>query len=304
MERAGPFAGDPVPFNSVLAGRNAVAVDGVCLAAMGIPQRWVHYLTLASSKGLGPSNLAGIEVRGDSLKPRVFQLPDIPPTIDLPIANPATFQPSQGQITRVRYGVSRPSYTRIDVVKTSDLHSAVTQVRLLQDWTLRSAGHHVFEWDGRDSQGNLVEPGTYTVRVEATHGEVARNAFASSWVRVVDGASSSGVFQLEPSVLTFVGAVDSASPPAQTVIVNDFKGDALEWNVTSSSAWITLSPTSGTTPSAVTVEVSSVGLNAGVYMGEVTIVNAGTEAILQTVSVQFTVEPRTHKLLLPHALRP
>ena len=60
----------------------------------------------------------------------------------------------------------------------------MTRVRLLRDWVGRPAGFDTLEWDGRDDEGQIVAPGSYTVRVQATHGETARNAFATGWLTV------------------------------------------------------------------------------------------------------------------------
>src|SRR5207237_8481021 len=44
MEGSGPVSGNPVQMNTVIAGRNAVAVDRTALYMMGISQNAVRYL--------------------------------------------------------------------------------------------------------------------------------------------------------------------------------------------------------------------------------------------------------------------
>ncbi len=286
MERTGPYGGDVVAFDTVVAGRNAVAVDRVCLAAMGIQQHWPYHLLLAAHKGLGPLRMSEIELRGDALEPRTFVLPDVPPVIDLPITTPATLslaaaraaqaQPQQEQAVAISYGVNRPCVTRIEIVQTSDLTTEVVQVRLLQDWTLRAAGTYSLQWDGRDDDGALVAPGLYTARVEATHGERARNAFASAWITVLDDAVADTLV-VEPALLTFVGNVNGALPPAQTLTLESSVAD-FAWEIATSVPWLQPAVTSGTGPASLMLAVDTTGLGQGVYTEQVTITGTGPNA--------------------------
>lgn len=185
MEGYGPWGGSPVRMDLVMAGSNALAVDRVCLMAMGIPQSWVQHLAYAAAKGLGPADLTSVEVKGDSLTPEVFARPDIPPIVDRPRVTPARFRPEAGQQVTITYWVNRRCWTQVEIVFTQETSPEVTRVRLLRDWAIRLAGTDVLAWDGQDNQGRMVPPGSYTVRVQATHGELVRNAFATSWLEVV-----------------------------------------------------------------------------------------------------------------------
>ncbi len=185
MEGYGPWGGSPVRMDLVVAGSNALAVDRVCLMAMGIPQSWVQHLFYAAAKGLGPAGVESVEIRGDSFTPRTFRRPDIPPIVDRPRVSPALFRPEAGQQTTITYWVNRRCWTQVEIVLTQETSPEVTRVRLLRDWAIRPAGTDVLAWDGRDDQGELVPPGSYTVRVQATHGELVRNAFATSWLEVI-----------------------------------------------------------------------------------------------------------------------
>jgi uncharacterized protein (DUF362 family) len=186
MEGDGPWEGDPVRMDMVIAGRNALAVDLVCLQAMDVPQSQVQHLAYAVEKGLGPADASSIDVLGDPFSPKTFRLPTIPPFIERPRAIPSVFAPDRGEGTAIVYWVDRPCWTRVEIIRTSDLTSDVTAVRLLRGWTLRLAGRDILIWDGRDDQGQLVPEGEYTIHIEATGGEVSRNhAHATGWVSVV-----------------------------------------------------------------------------------------------------------------------
>ena len=84
MERTGPVWGDPVRMNTVLAGRNSVAVDRVGMVAMGLSQSQALHLTYAARFGLGPANLDNITVSGDPLESRPFSLEMVSPLIEYP----------------------------------------------------------------------------------------------------------------------------------------------------------------------------------------------------------------------------
>ena len=185
MEGYGPFSGTPVRMNTIVAGPNPVAVDRVCLEAMEIAQPLVQHLTYAAQLGLGPADLGSVQIRGDSLATRAFNLPLFPPRVEYPQLDRPVFYPAGGQETTASFTISRPCVYRVAVVRTSDITMDVEHVRLLRGWTGTQAGSVVLSWDGRDDQGALVAPGTYTVRVEADGGQPARNAFATAWVEVV-----------------------------------------------------------------------------------------------------------------------
>lgn len=185
MEGYGPLGGTPVQMNMVVAGANAVAVDRVCLDAMRVPQSGVQHLTYAARQGLGPADLDGVQIHGDSLTPVSFALPFYPPRVEMPLLDLPVFHPAGGQQTTASFSFSRACVYRAEVVTTSETSIDVTRVRLLRDWAGTLAGSATVQWDGRDDQGALVAPGLYTVRIEADGGQPARNAFATAPVEVL-----------------------------------------------------------------------------------------------------------------------
>ena len=186
MEGNGPVSGDPVRFDTVLAGRNAVAVDRVGLWAMDIPQRGVKHLEYVSRRGLGPpAAMDGISVMGDPLTQRAFEWPsDLVPLLEYPRVYPAVFTPSADQQVRVLYSVTTPCRRLAEVVITSDHTVDLFPVRILSDWEARPAGFEVLSWDGRDENGEIVPPGRYTVRIQVQHdgSDTAMAGSARVWV--------------------------------------------------------------------------------------------------------------------------
>ncbi|HUT61307.1 MAG TPA: DUF362 domain-containing protein, partial [Phycisphaerae bacterium] len=64
MEGQGPSGGKPRQVGRILAATNAVALDTVMAAMMGIEPRSVPMLRIAEERGLGPADLARIEIDG------------------------------------------------------------------------------------------------------------------------------------------------------------------------------------------------------------------------------------------------
>lgn len=185
MEGRGPVNGNPVKMDTVIAGRNALAVDRVSLALMDIDPDRVLHVTYAALRGLGPRALSEVVVQGDAVTPRPFALPPTPPLITYPTAFPLLFAPSKGQRTTVGFLLERPAPTRISIIQVSEVSTEVIHVRQLQDWSVRRAGVNLITWNGRNDDGAQVSPGLYKVQVEATAAQVARNSFATGWVGVV-----------------------------------------------------------------------------------------------------------------------
>ncbi len=68
LEGLGPFHGDPVKLDLVVAGDNAVATDAVMTSIMGFDPKKITHLRLASEKGLGPISLDEIRIVGESVR--------------------------------------------------------------------------------------------------------------------------------------------------------------------------------------------------------------------------------------------
>jgi len=96
------------------------------------------------------------------------------------------------------------------------------------------------------------------------------------------------VLQVAPSLLTFAGAYGQAVPASQNMSIGVAQGctKTLSWSATSSSQWLVLGATSGTTPTHPSVSINDAGLNPGTYNGSIVFTTAsGTE----TIPVTFTL---------------
>jgi uncharacterized protein (DUF362 family) len=190
MEGRGPVQGTPVQLNRVIAGRNALAVDRVCLQMMEIAPERVPYLTYAAQKALGPASLDAIYVAGDTYDSVPFLLPmdQLPPLTWRPAVNPSSFIPGSGQQTTVTFRLdARPDRLcsrRIEIISTSEMSSTIAPVCILREWEARPSGIESVLWDGRNSAGDLVAPGTYTVRIQARYEGQTIVASATNWIVV------------------------------------------------------------------------------------------------------------------------
>src|SRR5262249_45387851 len=70
-----------------------------------------------------------------------------------------------------------------------------------------------------------------------------------------------------------------------------------------STPWLSLSATSGTTPSSLSLSVNPTGLVVGSYLGTVTIAAAGATGSPQTVTVRFVVTNGEGLVVAPSSLR-
>jgi uncharacterized protein (DUF362 family) len=185
MEGFGPVSGTPVRMDLVVAGRNALAVDRVCLDIMAVPQDRPQHLAYAAGRGLGPATMSPISVLGDAYTPRVFQPPIIPPPVWMPRVVPATFSPGAGDQTMISYKLGAPAQTSLEVLRTSDTNPDITLVRVLRNWALRPAGIETAMWDGRDGAGDIVPPGTYAIRARARLDETQMFSAGTAWAGVL-----------------------------------------------------------------------------------------------------------------------
>jgi len=80
----------------------------------------------------------------------------------------------------------------------------------------------------------------------------------------------SAVLNMSSTAMTFFGAT-TLNPEGQILNITNAGTGSLTWTSSSDSSWLTLSPTSGTAPSAPTVNVNSSSLALGSYKGNLTI---------------------------------
>jgi uncharacterized protein (DUF362 family) len=186
MEGNGPAFGTPVRADTVLAGRNTVAVDRVALSLMQVPQVAVRHLAYAARFGLGPSDVSEVTVGGDPLETRAFALPSISPVVEYPRVVPAAIRPPSGQRASIVLWYGGTCLRRLQVVRLYEESTQIDLVRTLADYQQVASGYEWSSWDGRDDGGHFAPPGRYAVHVCAfSLWARVRNSGAVGWVTVI-----------------------------------------------------------------------------------------------------------------------
>jgi uncharacterized protein (TIGR03437 family) len=140
------------------------------------------------------------------------------------------------------------------------------------------------------ANGTNLAPGTYTGTVTITSlSPFTTNGTVSIPVTF---EVKSGTISATPASLTFTQVQNGTAPAAQKISVAGTPG-ALAFtaapSITGSGNWLSVSPTSGTTPGDVNVTVNSGTLAPGTYTGKITITSTGATGSPLDVPVTLTV---------------
>lgn len=168
MEGDGPTSGTPVATNVVLAGLNALAVDRVGLNVMEFAQDSTTYLDYASDAGLGPSNTDNVILLGETYTPYPFVPPTAPPVLFAPECTPNTISLSAGNFSvKIKYALPNACFTHAGIIQDSDVTPGVNVIETLHAFKeVKSPGESLV-WNGLNSAGTLVQPGTYYAQIQA-----------------------------------------------------------------------------------------------------------------------------------------
>lgn len=107
-------------------------------------------------------------------------------------------------------------------------------------------------------------------------------------------------FRVEPDTLTLMADPADATPPEASVSLPAL--ETLEWAAETSDAWLTVTPTSGTTAMAPAISVVTSTLAAGWQQGNITFTTTSGELISDTLTVNAfygTLE----RIYLPYVMR-
>lgn len=110
------------------------------------------------------------------------------------------------------------------------------------------------------------------------------------------------VIAVSASIVTMTGMVNSPAPTSQTITITNAGGGSLAWTASSSAAWLSVTPASGTAPSSLALAVAGWPLAAGSYTATVTVAAPGLAS--RTIGVTLTVAPDTQAPAPPQNLRP
>ena len=144
-----------------------------------------------------------------------------------------------------------------------------------------------------------VTPGTYEGSIEITVPAAAPSVVTIPVTFIVTSPQPAGLSVMPPS-LDFRMQAGGATPPAQSLRIENTAGAELNWTAGAATAigsWLTISPATGYTPASLQVSVNPAGLASGSYSGSVTVRSSGAAQSV-TVPVNLAISASTAGVLL------
>lgn len=92
-----------------------------------------------------------------------------------------------------------------------------------------------------------------------------------------------------PQTLRFDASVNASAPSPQAVAISELNGRVISWTATKTASWLSVTPSSGSTPSSMSVSVNHASLSGGTYSDTITIDDGPGNAEPKTISVTFNV---------------
>jgi hypothetical protein len=131
-----------------------------------------------------------------------------------------------------------------------------------------------------------------TVTVTASGASNSPQKIAVS-LAVTSASSGNPSLNVAPGTLTFTYASGSTTSGTQNLSITS-SGAALQLTAAASGgSWLTVTPTTGSTPATVKVSANPTGLAAGAYNGTITITSTGAANTPQTIPVKLVVSSGT-----------
>jgi fibronectin type III domain protein len=107
------------------------------------------------------------------------------------------------------------------------------------------------------------------------------------------GLNRGAEVSLSPSGLAFSATLGSSSPAPQIVTVSNSGTGTLDWSVSTTAGWLSISPTSETAPSSFIVTPTIAGLAAGTYSTTIVVSANGPANTTQSIPVDLTISTTT-----------
>ena len=149
---------------------------------------------------------------------------------------------------------------------TTAWHQATGTASWSYNWTIPAVGSYTIQSRATDNADNVETPGAGVTVTDKATMTVSRSSIAMSY--------------------------HLARPAAQTMVTLTSAPSNITFTASSNQTWLTVSPASGTTPSAATITINPAGLTSGNYSGTITF-SSPDAAASKTVTVSLTVIPAT-----------
>jgi len=145
-------------------------------------------------------------------------------------------------------------------------------------------------------QANTLSQGDYPAQISFAFQGAATT---SATVNVVLHVTAAQTFTSSPASLSFTYQIGGAQPSAQPLSITSSAGPvAIAVAAASTGGWLSVSPTSGTTPQTINVSVNPQGLTAQTYSGSVSISATGVPTLSIPVSFAVTSPPPPQPVMI------
>ena len=139
---------------------------------------------------------------------------------------------------------------------------------------------------------NIPAAGAYIANPWGVVLDPAGNLYFTTAANSVRKISSGASMAANPTTLSFSYTTGAATPASQSVNITSL-GSALSFTAAAStisgSNWLSVSPSSGATPAALSVSVSPAGIPSGIYQGGITVTPSGSGNQPLSFAVTLTV---------------
>jgi pectate lyase len=130
-----------------------------------------------------------------------------------------------------------------------------------------------------------------------------------SRITIASCSATSPSLAVSPDGLALGATVGGPVPPSQALTISNEGGGTLRWDATvtttNGGSWISVSPTSGTAPSALIVTANPLGLSEGLYHGTITVTAATATNSPRSIPVTLVIDrpPTGSETLQPRIAR-
>jgi uncharacterized protein (TIGR03437 family) len=278
---------------------NCTAVASITQSSAATIPSW---LSVTPATGTTPSTLT-VTANGANLPAGTYSgQVTVSAANTAPVNVPVTFTVNAGTISASPTSLSFTEAAGAATAATQTVTVAVTPGSLTYGVSVTMASGASANWLSAAIGSNGA------VTVSASSAALAAGGYIGSVVITASGATGSPItipvtltvvpaqsLAVSPSSLTFNYVLNASAPAAQTANLTSSGGSApftIATKTADGGTWLQVTPTSGNTPSTLSVSVVTAGLPAGTYSGTVTIAStSATETATLMVSMTVAAAP-------------
>ncbi len=227
------------------------------------------------------SGWVGLDVSNRPISFRNFQ-------VTASYVNTATLTAAPASLTYTTAAGSSPAAQSL-AISTSDSSAAVVSLLPSTSWLSATPS------SGTTPASSSIAVSSNTLTTGNYSGNVKLSSFGTTNTSVAVPVSlavqiaTQGIQQtVSPTTLSFAGTTGGTAAPTQAISIVTSPSNAA-YTTSSDSAWLTATPTSGTTPGSIQVTANPATLAAGTYTGHITSTVSTAQNPTILVTVTFTV---------------